>query len=200
MEKNRLPLNIAAFPLLLLLALWIVWGRPVGAAAWSQPIPQAEWVILINLRRIYSEFEGNLNSLRQQDEPSPKIQANVFLLKDEQLKEEISEYQKSEKQELPLPAPDETEEVAACVESWLDERGHSLVRWATQVLIRRWALGAADMEPCWEGRATSSGHWSRGNVTVSCHTVTSFLPHCCFLPQHCFHIEMQLCTNHNELQ
>ena len=21
------------------------------------------------------------------------------------------------------------------------------------------------MEPCWEGRATSSGHWSRGTVT-----------------------------------
>jgi len=86
------------------------------------------------------------------------------------------------------------------VESWLDERGHSLVRWATQFPIRKWALGVADTEPCWEGRATSSGHWSRGNVTISCHTVTSFLPRCCFLPQYCFHCEMQLCTNHNELQ
>ncbi|XP_067166936.1 coiled-coil domain-containing protein 30 isoform X2 [Apteryx mantelli] len=32
----------------------------------------------------------------------------------EQLKEEICEYQKSEKQGLPFPAPDETEEVAVC--------------------------------------------------------------------------------------
>jgi len=38
------------------------------------------------------------------------------------------------------------------------------------------------------------------HVAVSCRTVTSFLPRCRFLPQYCFHIEMQLCTNHNELQ
>ncbi|XP_075293400.1 uncharacterized protein LOC142363353 [Opisthocomus hoazin] len=43
------------------------------------------------------------------------LERKAFLDLDEQLKEEISEYQKSEKQGLPLPAPAETEEVAACL-------------------------------------------------------------------------------------
>ncbi|XP_075293500.1 uncharacterized protein LOC142363365 isoform X1 [Opisthocomus hoazin] len=43
------------------------------------------------------------------------LERKAFLDLVEQLKEEISEYQKSEKQGLPLPAPAETEEVAACL-------------------------------------------------------------------------------------
>ena len=57
-----------------------------------------------------------------------------------------------------------TRRPSSTVESWLDERGHSLVQLSNHVLIRRWALRAANTEPCWDGRATSSGHWSRGTV------------------------------------
>ncbi|XP_064381728.1 coiled-coil domain-containing protein 30 isoform X3 [Dromaius novaehollandiae] len=42
------------------------------------------------------------------------LERKAFLDLVEQLKEEICEYQKSEKQGLPFPAPDETEEVAVC--------------------------------------------------------------------------------------
>ncbi|XP_053941963.1 coiled-coil domain-containing protein 30 isoform X2 [Cuculus canorus] len=43
------------------------------------------------------------------------LERKAFLDLVEQLKEEICEYQKSEKQGLPLPAPTEMEEVAACL-------------------------------------------------------------------------------------
>ncbi|XP_054078761.1 coiled-coil domain-containing protein 30 isoform X3 [Rissa tridactyla] len=46
------------------------------------------------------------------------LERKAFLDLVEQLKEEICEYQKSEKQGIPLPAPAETEEVAGCSLQW----------------------------------------------------------------------------------
>jgi len=52
------------------------------------------------------------------------------------------------------------------VESWLDEREHSLLPLSNPGSDPEVCLENSEMEPCWEGRAMSLGHWSRGTITL----------------------------------
>lgn len=73
----------------------------------------SSWVVTINKSTIICvKFEEDLSFLRQRDENQSKIRASVFILKVDQLKEEICEYQKGEKQGFPLSTPVETEELS----------------------------------------------------------------------------------------
>lgn len=73
----------------------------------------SSWVVTINKSTIICvKFEEDLSFLRQRDENQSKIRASVFILKVDQLKEEIYEYQKGEKQGFPLSTPVETEELS----------------------------------------------------------------------------------------
>jgi len=84
------------------------------------------------------------------------------------------------------------------LESWLDERGHSLVPLSNPGSDPEVSLGSGGHRTPLGRQSDELRRLEQGDchIAISFHTVTSFLPRCRFLPQHCFHIEMQLCTNH----